>query len=476
MLFDFPRDLLLLKAGTGRLVEDTATGNPLTFNANVAKPLRSLLIPFTPVQSGTGDPSPDNVRPIAGITGLTAYHAGKNLFDVSTYPFTASRRISGEDGQVGSNSSFKATLDFIPCSNIAGKTVTLNKRCGGNAPGIGFYSSAEDSAFVSGLKNAGASAGIPWTFEVPSNAKYMRFTVTADATDIQIELGTTATAYKPYVPVASFPVVFPAMGKNLFNKDGSNILNAYISTGYVENLSAGKTVFVKCKPNTTYTVSKTAGQRFAVAYTKATPANGVPIYGRIGDNTAASITITTGEDAEYVVAFVYNASVDTVTADEMLASVQIEEGNHATAYEPFTNTVYGGTLDLVTGVLSVEWAGYSAKWEDGTNETSIGDSHKRRRFTLGYNPQTGSTNNFCNVAPYKSGNEETTKFNVGTNGFAYVILPNETSESKDVQVVSKLATPRTIQLDPVTVNALVGDNTVWSDTNGENTAVYLKKA
>lgn len=60
----------------GKLVEDTATGNPLAFITDKAKPLKSLLIPFTPQQSGTGDPSPQNVRPIVPWEGLTVYHSG----------------------------------------------------------------------------------------------------------------------------------------------------------------------------------------------------------------------------------------------------------------------------------------------------------------------------------------------------------------------------------------------------------------
>ena len=50
--------LLALAALSGGAapVERTATGNPLTFQTDLSKPLKSLLIPFTPVQSGTGDP------------------------------------------------------------------------------------------------------------------------------------------------------------------------------------------------------------------------------------------------------------------------------------------------------------------------------------------------------------------------------------------------------------------------------------
>ena len=153
-------------------------------------------------------------------------------------------------------------------------------------------------------------------------------------------------------------------GKNLFNKDdATSIIKGYISSTIVAG-DAMRTVFVKCKPSTTYTVSKTAGQRFTVAYTKELPAVGVTVYGATGNNTASSITITVGADAKYVVGYVFNSSNDSGTADQMIASVQIEENNQATTYEPYHKTtdlseslgqtVYGGTLDVRTGVLTVD--------------------------------------------------------------------------------------------------------------------------
>ena len=78
-------DLLFLAGASGKAVEATATGNPLTFTTDLARPLKSLLIPFTPVQSGTGDPSPQNVRPFVPWNGLKVYHSGA---DTSEYTET----------------------------------------------------------------------------------------------------------------------------------------------------------------------------------------------------------------------------------------------------------------------------------------------------------------------------------------------------------------------------------------------------
>lgn len=74
--------LIWLKAATGSgvvLVEKTATGNPAEFTAQVAKNLKSLVVPLTLSQSGSGDPAPDNVRPISGISGLTCTHNETDL-------------------------------------------------------------------------------------------------------------------------------------------------------------------------------------------------------------------------------------------------------------------------------------------------------------------------------------------------------------------------------------------------------------
>lgn len=59
--------------------------------------------------------------------------------------------------------------------------------------------------------------------------------------------------------------------KNLFNKNTTNILNAYLNSNKINSSETARTTYIKCKPNTTYTISKTAGQRFAVGYSSSIP-------------------------------------------------------------------------------------------------------------------------------------------------------------------------------------------------------------
>ena len=126
-------------------------------------------------------------------------------------------------------------------------------------------------------------------------------------------------------------------GKNLFDKSKTaNILNCYLSLSILVSNVDTRTIFIECKPSTTYTVSKIRGKRFVVGWSDKLPAPGVELQEKVINYDASSITITTGLDAKYLVAYIYNAGQDApITADEMIASVQIEKGSTVTTYEPY---------------------------------------------------------------------------------------------------------------------------------------------
>lgn len=67
---------------------DTMTGDHLTLERAAGGPLKSCLLTFGPVQEGTGDPSPSNVRPISGRTGVTVYVSGADTTNPTSFPDT----------------------------------------------------------------------------------------------------------------------------------------------------------------------------------------------------------------------------------------------------------------------------------------------------------------------------------------------------------------------------------------------------
>ena len=60
------------------------SGNPLNFYTPRSQRIRSCKVYFSPKQEGSGTPSPDNVRPITGWTGVEVNHCGKNFLNKET--------------------------------------------------------------------------------------------------------------------------------------------------------------------------------------------------------------------------------------------------------------------------------------------------------------------------------------------------------------------------------------------------------
>lgn len=134
-------------------------------------------------------------------------------------------------------------------------------------------------------------------------------------------------------------------GKNLFNKNSYGLLPGYLNgiSGKIEASegAASRTVYIPCEPSTTYTTSKVnsgSNPRFCVFDTEELPANGVDALGYAGTpqglNTNTSLTYTTKPTAKYLCVFVKAASTE-ATLDSILATLQIEAGSTATAYEPY---------------------------------------------------------------------------------------------------------------------------------------------
>ena len=146
-----------------------------------------------------------------------------------------------------------------------------------------------------------------------------------------LENGNVATEYEP--PGAMPSPNYPSEAKNietynLFDKNNAKVLNSYHWSGSVlTGADYLRTTYINCKPNTTYTISKMAGQRFALGTTEVLPANGVQTYGFAQNNGATELSLTTPSNAKYLIVGFYNTNVDTVPYEEMLNSIKIVEGS-----------------------------------------------------------------------------------------------------------------------------------------------------
>lgn len=128
---------------------------------------------------------------------------------------------------------------------------------------------------------------------------------------------------------------------NLYDKNNPNILNTPIDsngTG-VNAQNTYKTIWIPCKPNTTYTVSKIFDEtknRFGVGYSSIEPNYSQAVEGYISNEKANVLTVATNATAKYLLAYVWIKGGST-TYEEMLDSIKIEERTKATSLSDYNN-------------------------------------------------------------------------------------------------------------------------------------------
>ena len=141
--------------------------------------------------------------------------------------------------------------------------------------------------------------------------------------------------------------------KNLFDKSSVVYIQSWIDTyGYWGvTADSSKSFRVPVEPNTTYTISASNSNEtvFRAGWTNSEnlPTDGNPIllndWYRYSD-TNTPITITTGNDAKYIVIQLSNANIETTKQ-----TLQIEKGSSATTYEEFPFYTNAGTGAFIKG-------------------------------------------------------------------------------------------------------------------------------
>lgn len=184
----------------------SVSGNPIQINNVEYAPAKQCRITFSPVQSGTGDPSPSNVRAISGLTGLTLSWCGKNLFDSNAEPFTTGQYISSvSDGRAVTTSNANYNIFAIPVNENTQYAVGVIKA---SDPMYAFIDAF--GIVLSSGKNSGSTSGTVKTLTSPAGSTALLLSVAVKGTYkcdniLQVESG-PATSYEAYsastVPVS----------------------------------------------------------------------------------------------------------------------------------------------------------------------------------------------------------------------------------------------------------------------------------
>lgn len=491
---------------------NTANGNPCVLDKSVNMPITNLLLNIQPVQDLHGYDAP---WPAGG---------GKNLLDYDTALSNAGF-IKQNDAWYAQKSNIVINKVLWENTNEVSGSISLSY----------FYKFAYSATTARGVRFVFKySDGTTVDNNVSLSETYVEKVVTSDPTktlssimftygtssvstwikNIQVEFGspTTWVPYANICPITGWTgAKVTRCGKNLVpmtaqsrmssgitytvNTDGSVTINGTATaTSWLRGATTeGERQFLRAG---TYHLSGTpSGRPFTVyivgSYIDGTTLLQSNVDGGVYD-TGNGLTFTLLKDATVT----YQIQVNNgVSVDNVTAYPQIELGSTVTDYEPYqgetysvtfpseAGTVYGGTLDVTRGLLTVTHKFYENAGTGNWAEQLTGGN----RYYIGgvsTDAKNLSTNGISNIG------ELVSAFNingivVGANGrinicgdlhdaFATVDDLKAYFAQNPLQVVYELASPITYQLTPAQINAL--DKLTILTTDVDNiTATYKAK-
>ena len=177
-------------------IDVNTSGDSVTITDGAERPAKSIVSIIEAVQSGEGDPSPDNVRPIIGIGSVNVNREGKNLFDlnaVESWPISD----DSTDKRYGVKSMYRSGRYTISCKVNPGGTYIYAKIV------------KADGSLGDNMYLVLQSAVNKYTIDLAENEGLLVYNAAGGTTKestinvftaakIQIETGDTETGYEPY--------------------------------------------------------------------------------------------------------------------------------------------------------------------------------------------------------------------------------------------------------------------------------------
>ena len=342
------------------IITNSASGAIASFSDGADNlPVKDLTINITAVQSGTGDPSPTNIRLISGWTGANVVMTGVNIYNRADKASEDTYYLDSTGTPVFNNSYYTSnfikvkpyTYYYYAINGVPARSETMH-----NAPRIAYYT--EQKEYISSSDSTGR--GI--SFHTPSNCAYIKvpmYRIHAEYLAAMITEGTTA------------PTTYSAFG-------------------------------------TTYPIT----------------------------------------------------------------------------WQDEAGTIYGGMINLTTGVLTAIKASANLgtlDWTYSNSRFSSSISDGKSVATAGYNTfmcEQYKPRPSANSAAYSDENNVVWQ-GVSTGGVCFVYIRDSAYTDPDdlktavsgVKLVYELATPLTYQLTPTEVKTLLGQNNIWADT-GDSSVSY----
>ena len=365
--------------------------------------------------------------------------------------------------------------------------------------------------------------GVNWVSYSPNVDKYVCLRVyrssgldVSDVTpSIQLEVGSSATSYAPYsniCPISGWSEVkITKTGKNLLqkingvketngitftpNSDGSVTISgtasgiAYYNFDFVASLSSAVwdlSRFTGVKLRASYGATVISGMSMTMGYFKS---DGTYNTAMSGVTTGSVFTYPSDavKARNYIVVSNGTAITTPVTVHPMVC-VASDADNTYEAYKSASvtvdldGTIYGGSRDVLTGILTVDrgivdmgtltWS-YDS---DKTRFSATMPSDYRVPLTVAQRTELLSSMYYADSSPIgmtlKNGTiSGYSDSKIYLYNFGYTDAVTFTAAMSGVYLVYYLATPQTIQLTAKQLSLYLGSNNVWTDT-GETIMTY----
>lgn len=182
---------------------ETASGGVASFKTDMATKLKGCKVYFSPVQEGSGDPSPDNVRPITGWDGVTIWRTGKNLVNVQdmkdTYPWSSSPSYKSYCLFVGANKTVTVSCaSALPSGKEFYLILSGNAEQKDKSQGYWMYHSSVPILNHDTVTVTVDSNGYLYITLLASNIGLSNFYDYILDNQFQVEYGNISTDYEPY--------------------------------------------------------------------------------------------------------------------------------------------------------------------------------------------------------------------------------------------------------------------------------------
>lgn len=482
----------------------TYTGEIVNFTSTDKAKITSVSVPITPTQDLHGYDSPwpagggVNKFNIDAVEGTPNPTTGSNATsprvlefgkfykglrsDNYYYPSYASYTISGGVLSVtnGGNNMYGAAYTV---EVDGGEDVTVSGVSANGYVSVGWYDS--DWNYLSGT----TVFAIPHTFTMHANAKCAVFVFRAPAnstatfSNIQIEKGSTAHAWQPYSNICP---ISGLAGLSVY-RTGANVWDEEWELGAFNNSTGAKIASsntirsknpIAIRPETEYCfVSHNA------VYLYFYDANGdfLPpyVYKAV---SGGKVNFTSPQNACYMNFYAYgtsysqNKSINYPSTD---TEYHAYTGNtYAVDWTTQAGTVYGGTLDVVTGVLTANRITYAFDGTESFTNYATGIVCNKD-MPVGYSVAgsdilcSHSTTAYIRFSNSSKSRVEFKKayFGVSSGDELKAKLAAWSTNGEPLQYSYELATPLTYQLTPKQIAALT-ENYVWA-SNGASITVIV---